>query len=81
MDPREGTINSTPKKAQKKLQKLKKTESKTRPEDILSTFQNHKLAPEEWETLADQLLPRRIQKAANEIVLRKKTKEKWGREI
>ena len=48
--------SSTPKNKQKV--KLKKTDSETRPEEILDTFQNQNLAPAELENFADQFLKR-----------------------
>ena len=57
----------TVKKAAKMFRKLDK---KTKPEDILDTFQKQNLAPEEVEPLADQLLQRGVQKAADKIGLR-----------
>ena len=61
MDPGEKISNSTPKKSQKKsAEKLKRIDSKTRPEDIQDTFRNHNLAPGDWETLSDQLLQRGV---------------------
>ena len=57
--------SSTPKTKQKAKQK--EIDSETRPEDILDTFQNRKLAPAEWENFADQLLKRRVQKVADDL--------------
>ena len=39
----------------------------TKTEDILNTFQNRKLALAEWETMADQVLRRGVQKVADEL--------------
>ena len=36
-------------------------------EDIQDTFQNRKLAPAEWEMMADQVLKRGIQKVADKL--------------
>ena len=52
--------NSTRRKQQKG--KLKKIDMSTKPKGILDTFQNRSLAPAEWETLADQVLSRVVQK-------------------
>ena len=77
MELEEGTTCSTPKKTQKNsTKKLKKIGTKTRPEDILNTLQNHNLAPEDWDTLADQLLKSGVQKATDEIDLRRNPKER-----
>ena len=57
--------SSTPKNKQKA--QLKKIDSETRPEDILDTFQNRNLAPAEWESFADQLLKRGVQKVADDL--------------
>ena len=39
----------------------------TKTEVILNTFQNRKLALAEWETMADQVLKRGVQKVADEL--------------
>ena len=41
--------------------------SETRLEDILDKFQNRNLVPAEWESLADQLLKRGVQKVADDL--------------
>ena len=58
-------LSSNPKTKQKAKQK--KIGSETRPEDILDTLQNRKLAPGEWENFADQLLKRGVQKVADDL--------------
>ena len=66
-DPGEDTSSSSPKKIRRKTtEKLKRVDSKSRSEDNLDNFQNPKLAPEKWETLADELLQRGVQKTADE---------------
>ena len=52
--------SSTPRKKQKG--KLKKMDMSSKPKDILGTFQNRNLASTNWETLADQVLKRGVQK-------------------
>ena len=40
----------------------------TSPSSILNAFQNHDIVPEEWQSLADQVLTRGLQRTAEEIV-------------
>ena len=40
----------------------------TSPSSILNAFQNQDMAPEEWQSLADQVLTRGLQRTAEEIV-------------
>ena len=67
-----GMSSSSLKKLSKKAtKKLNQIDSKTRAKDILDTFQNHHLSPDEWDALTDQQLPRWVQKAAEKNGIRK----------
>ena len=60
LDAGEGTSSSTRKTIEERHKKAKTNRLENETERHFDTFQNHNLAPDEWDALADQLLHRGV---------------------
>ena len=63
-----GNAELTPSSTPKKVPESKRFTRQTKEKEILDTFQNKDMTPEEWDDLAEQVLTRGVQNEAEQIL-------------
>ena len=69
-----GNAELTPSSTPKNVPESKRITRQTKEKEILDTFQNKDMTPEEWDDLAEQVLTRGVQNEAEQILNHKAIK-------